>query len=141
MHGLRLCRDKGIKVGLRFTMTQDNAEELPQLLDLMKEERINKFYFSHLNYAGRGNKNREDDVFLNTTRWAMDLLFNWVLEEQRNGRETEFVTGNNDVIILVRADYVRERSEGTHIKPATVQLYGVHVLGFFHNGVVNADFG
>jgi Fe-coproporphyrin III synthase len=30
MHGIRLCREHGIKVGLRFTITQDNAHELPQ---------------------------------------------------------------------------------------------------------------
>ena len=96
MRGLRLCREQGIKVGLRFTMTQDNAEELPQLLDLMAEERIDKFYFSHLNYAGRGNKNRDDDAFVHTTRWAMDLLFQRALAEVRAGRKTEFVTGNND---------------------------------------------
>ena len=41
MHGLRLCRDRDIKVGLRFTMTQDNAPELPQLLELMDRESIN----------------------------------------------------------------------------------------------------
>ena len=96
MQGLRLCRDRGIKVGLRFTMTRDNAHELPQLLDLMDNERIDKFYFSHLNYAGRGNKNRKDDVFLKTTRWAMDLLFERALADARSGRGTEFVTGNND---------------------------------------------
>ncbi len=86
MQGLRLCRDLGIKVGLRFTMTQDNSTELPQLLDLMTRERINKFYFSHLNYAGRGNKNRQDDVIHNTTRWAMDLLFDRALEDAFKGQ-------------------------------------------------------
>ncbi|MEK6771805.1 MAG: radical SAM protein, partial [Pseudomonadota bacterium] len=35
MHGIRLCHQKGIKVGMRFTMTQDNAAELPELLKLM----------------------------------------------------------------------------------------------------------
>jgi len=45
------------------------------LLDLMETEGIDKFYLSHLNYAGRGNINRKDDVILKTTRWAMDLLF------------------------------------------------------------------
>ncbi len=70
-------------------MTQDNADELPQLLDLMDEERVDKFYFSHLNYAGRGNKNRKDDVFLNTTRWAMELLFERALADVRGGRKTE----------------------------------------------------
>jgi heme d1 biosynthesis radical SAM protein NirJ len=96
MRGLRLCRDAGIKVGLRFTMTQDNASELPQLLDLMAIERIDKFYFSHLNYAGRGNINRKDDVMLKTTRWAMDQLFDRSWDYTRRGIRKEFVTGNND---------------------------------------------
>jgi MoaA/NifB/PqqE/SkfB family radical SAM enzyme len=56
MNGIRLCRDAGIKIGLRFTLTMDNARELPELLKLMKQEQIDKFYLSHLNYAGRGNK-------------------------------------------------------------------------------------
>ena len=96
MHGLRLCRDAGIKVGLRFTMTQDNAVELPALLDLMATERIDKFYFSHLNYAGRGNINRKDVVMLKTTRWAMDQLFDRSWDYTRRGIHKEFVTGNND---------------------------------------------
>jgi len=96
IRGLRLCREQNIKVGLRFTMTQDNAAELPQLLELMDSEEVDKFYFSHLNYAGRGNKNRKDDAFLHTTRWAMDLLFERALTDAKAGRSTEFVTGNND---------------------------------------------
>jgi MoaA/NifB/PqqE/SkfB family radical SAM enzyme len=62
MHGIRLCHDAGIKVGMRFTLTMDNAHELPELLAIMEQEKIDKFYLSHLNYAGRGNKNRKDDV-------------------------------------------------------------------------------
>jgi len=96
LRGVRLCRDAGIKVGLRFTMTRDNAAELPALLDLMAAERVEKFYFSHLNYAGRGNVNRKDDVMLQTTRWAMDQLFDRSWEYTRRGIRKEFVTGNND---------------------------------------------
>jgi heme d1 biosynthesis radical SAM protein NirJ len=108
MDGLRRCRERDIKVGLRFTMTQDNAVELPQLLDLMAEERIDKFYFSHLNYAGRGNKNRKEDAFVHTTRWAMDLLFQRALADARAGRETEFVTGNNDADGVYLLHWVRK---------------------------------
>ncbi len=108
MRGLRLCRERGIKVGLRFTMTRDNAEELPQLLDLMANERIDKFYFSHLNYAGRGNKNRKDDAFVQTTRWAMDLLFQQALADVRGSRETEFVTGNNDADGVYLLHWIRK---------------------------------
>jgi heme d1 biosynthesis radical SAM protein NirJ len=96
MRGIRLCHEAGIKVGMRFTLTIDNAHELPQLLDLMEQERIDKFYLSHLNYAGRGNKNRQDDVVHQLTREAMDLLFDTCWQHVQQGRESEFVTGNND---------------------------------------------
>ena len=96
MHAIRLCHARGIKVGMRFTMTQDNATELPELLNLMEAEGIDKFYLSHLNYAGRGNINRKDDVILKTTRWAMDLLFEKCWEYTQRGLHKEFVTGNND---------------------------------------------
>jgi len=96
MHGIRLCRDAGIRVGMRFTITTDTAHELPALLQLMEEEHIDKFYLSHLNYAGRGNKNRREDVHHKMTREAMDLLFDTCWADIQAGRTREFVTGNND---------------------------------------------
>ncbi|MBV2139247.1 MAG: heme d1 biosynthesis radical SAM protein NirJ [Candidatus Thiodiazotropha sp. (ex Ctena orbiculata)] len=96
MRGIRYCRDAGLKVGLRFTLTQDNAAELPDLLRLMDDEGIDKFYLSHLNYAGRGYKNRDDDVQHRITREAMNLLFATCWEDVHKGRKREFVTGNND---------------------------------------------
>jgi MoaA/NifB/PqqE/SkfB family radical SAM enzyme len=74
MRATDLCKERGIKVGLRFTLTQNNATELPQLLELMRARDIDKFFLSHLNYAGRGNVNRRDDAVHRTTRWAMDTL-------------------------------------------------------------------
>lgn len=96
MKGIRLCKARGIKVGIRFTLTQDNFQDLPGLLQLLEEEAINKFYLSHLNYAGRGNSNRKDDAFHQTTRRAMDLLFDTCRRYQQQGKHKEFVTGNND---------------------------------------------
>lgn len=96
MHAIRLCRERDIKVGLRFTLTQDNAAELPQLLQLMDDAQVDKFYLSHLNYAGRGNRNRRDDVYHRVTREAMLMLFERSLAEQRQGIFREYVTGNND---------------------------------------------
>ncbi len=109
MKAIRLCRDAGIKVGMRFTMTQDNAAELPQLLQLMDDEGIDKFYFSHLNYAGRGNINRKHDVVLNTTRWALELLFEKCWDDTQRGRRREFVTGNNDADGVYLLLWVRRR--------------------------------
>ncbi len=96
LSGIRLCRDIGVKVGLRFTLTQDNALDLPDLLQLMDDEDIGKFYLSHLNYAGRGNRNRTSDLHYQMTRDAMDLLFDTCWQDVISGRGREFVTGNND---------------------------------------------
>lgn len=96
MRGVRLCRDAGLKVGLRFTMTQDNSGELPDMLDMIDHEGIDRFYFSHLNYAGRGNHNRKDDAFFTATREAMEMLFDHCLDGIQSGAPKEFVTGNND---------------------------------------------
>ena len=38
--GVRACKERGVKVGLRFTMTNDNADQLPELLALAAAERV-----------------------------------------------------------------------------------------------------
>jgi heme d1 biosynthesis radical SAM protein NirJ len=96
LNGIRLCRDHGVKVGARFTLTRDNAADLPALLDLVEAERIDKFYLSHLNYAGRGNVNRKRDAAHATARAAVELIFEKALHYAQRGADKEFVTGNND---------------------------------------------
>ena len=96
LQALRLCRDAGLKVGMRFTLARDNARDLPALLDLMAEEGIHKFYLSHLNYAGRGNKNKDKDALVGMTREAMDLLIATGWSRLHRGEPVELVTGNND---------------------------------------------
>jgi len=96
LRGIELCREHGIKVGVRFTLTQDNSHELPELLDVVAEHQIDKFYLSHLNYGGRGNRHRKHDVFHQTTRQAMDLIFDRCWQELQQGVVREYVTGNND---------------------------------------------
>ncbi len=137
MAALRRCRELGIKVGLRFTMTQDNAAELPQLLQLMDDEGIDKFYFSHLNYAGRGNKNRKDDTHFQTTRWAMELLFERAMADVEAGRDTEFVTGNNDADGVFLLHWVRRRhpEQADHIE-AKLRRWGGNSSGV---NVANID--
>ena len=68
LNAIRELRAIDVKVGVRYTMTEDNAHDLPNLLALTEKEGIDKFYFSHLNYAGRGKKNRDTDAHYKTTR-------------------------------------------------------------------------
>ena len=96
LNAIHLLRQRGVKVGLRYTMTAMNGDQLTPLLELMEREDISKFYFSHLNYAGRGNLNRAKDAYFEATRQALDLLFDTAWVAAQAGRDHEFVTGNND---------------------------------------------
>ena len=93
---VRRLRARKVKVGLRFTMTMDNAQNLEPLLDLAEAEDVDKIYLSHLVYAGRGNKNRGDDAHWDVTRRAMDTLIARAWADVKNGVSREYVTGNND---------------------------------------------
>ena len=145
LHGIRLCRDKGIKVGIRFTLTQDNAQDLPGLLQLMEDERLDKFYLSHLNYAGRGNKNRKDDVVHQTTRQAMDLLFDTCWRYQQEGKHKEFVTGNNDADGVYLLFWTRQHfpEMETHMRAKLAQWggnsSGVNIANIDNLGNVHPD--
>ncbi len=109
LRGIRLCREQGIKVGMRFTLAAENAADFPGLLELMDAEGVDKFYLSHLNYAGRGNRNRRGDAAHERTRWALDLLFERCLADLRAGRPREYVTGNNDADAVYLRHWVAER--------------------------------
>ena len=143
LRGMRLLRDRGIKVGLRFTVTERNVESLPAMLDLMEQEEIDKFYLSHLVYAGRGNRYRGDDARHRTTRAVMDLVIERCRRHVAEGRGTEFVTGNNDadgVYFLrwverhhpERADHIRAKLEAWGGNASGVNVANIDNLGNVH---------
>ena len=134
---LRLCRDRGIKVGVRFTPTLDNAHELPALLELIEREGIERFYLSHLNYAGRGDTNRGADAHHRTTRWAMDLLFDACWNAVSQGRANDFVTGNNDADGVYLLHWARRRfpERAEHLR-AKLEQWGGNASGI---NVANID--
>jgi heme d1 biosynthesis radical SAM protein NirJ len=109
LQALRLLRQHGVKLGLRYTMTAMNAHDLPALLHLMRDEGISKFYFSHLNYAGRGNIHRGKDAHFTATRQALDLLLDTAWQAALDGREEDYVTGNNDADAPYMLGWLRER--------------------------------
>ncbi|KWR89584.1 heme d1 biosynthesis radical SAM protein NirJ [Cupriavidus sp. IDO] len=94
--GLRAARDAGLRVGVRMTLTEANAAELPALVGLTEAEGIDKFYLSHFNYAGRGRSHQSDDARHAGTRAALDWLFDHVWARTQRGHAGDFVTGNND---------------------------------------------
>jgi heme d1 biosynthesis radical SAM protein NirJ len=94
--GLRAARAAGLRVGVRMTLTEANAAQLPDLVALTECEGIDKFYLSHFNYAGRARSHRAEDAHHARTRAALDWLFDHVWQRTQQGHAGDFVTGNND---------------------------------------------
>ena len=136
--GARACKERGIKVGLRFTLTRDNADQLPQLLDLAEQEGIDKFYLSHLVYAGRGDKHRGEDADWSHSRAAMDLLIDRAWDAARAGRPLEIVTGNNDADAVYMLRWAGERFLGDRVRHLRdhLEAWGGNSSGV---GVANID--
>ncbi|MCC7548318.1 MAG: heme d1 biosynthesis radical SAM protein NirJ [Burkholderiales bacterium] len=135
--GIRRCREVGVKVGVRFTLTEMNAQELSWMLELLDAEAIDKFYLSHLNYAGRGNTNRRKDALLQTTRQAMDLVFASAWRDLQRGVAREYVTGNNDADAVYLLQWARAHA------PARVEALREHLQRWGGNasgvGIANID--
>ncbi len=145
MRGIHLCRERGIKVGVRYTMTEGNIESLNGILDLVHSEKIDKFYLSHLVYAGRGNRFRGDDAAHQTTRRAMDLMFERCWDYVERGEHKEFVTGNNDADGVYFLMWVEKNfpHRAAHIK-AKLEAWGgnasgVNVANIDNLGTVHPD--
>ncbi len=145
LNGIHLAQQKGIKVGLRFTATMDNIHQLPDMLKLMETENVDKFYLSHLSYAGRGNKNRQDDAELKSTRNMMNTLFDIAYKDAKSGGGREYVTGNNDADGVYLLLWVKENFPQSydHIRAKLVQwggnATGVNISNIDNLGDVHPD--
>lgn len=138
LRGVRACKARGIKVGLRFTLTRDNAGQLADLLKLCDDEGVDKFYLSHLVYAGRGDKNRGEDAVHDHTRAALDLLIDRAWTGVRENRPLDIVTGNNDADAVYMLNWARERFSADLIDNLTdhLEAWGGNSSGL---GVANID--
>ena len=93
--GIRICRDRGIKVGVRFTINRHNAADVPAIFDLLEAEKIPRCCFYHLVYAGRGSKLVEEDLSREGTRELLDLIMDRTKDLFSRGIPKEILTVDN----------------------------------------------
>ncbi len=96
LDGIRRCRDAGLIVGVRFTMTKRTIGELPWVFGLIEKEGISRGYFSHLVYSGRAERLLKEDLSHEETRRAVDLIFERAAYFIEKGMDKDIVTGSND---------------------------------------------
>jgi 12,18-didecarboxysiroheme deacetylase len=93
--GIRHCREAGVKVGLRVTMTQDNVKDIPAIFDLMEAERIPRLCLYHLVYCGRGAELAALDLPPEVRRATLDLIIDRTKRLHDQGFPVEVLTVDN----------------------------------------------
>lgn len=95
LRGLHNCQEEGIKVGLRFTINKQNVRDIPAIFDLLEKEKIPRICFYHLVYAGRGSKMVNEDLSLEESRQAVDLILERTRKLHEKGFPAEVLTVDN----------------------------------------------
>ncbi len=70
VRGIRNCQAAGVRVGLRLTLTQRNAQDIDGLFDFFEAQGVERACFYHLVPSGRGRAIANDDLTHAQTREA-----------------------------------------------------------------------
>ena len=95
MRGIRNCRDAGIRVGVRFTVTKENVGEIDDVFRIVEDEGIGRLCLYHLVYSGRGAYLAGIDLEVEEKRRLMNKLIERVERWNGEGREIEVMTVDN----------------------------------------------
>ena len=95
LEGIRACKRAGIKVGLRYTITKHNVQDLPGIFDLLEAEDIPRVCFYHLVYTGRGKDITEADLSHEESRKVVDYIIDRTADLHRRGVPKEVLTVDN----------------------------------------------
>lgn len=145
VEGLKLCKEAGLIAGIRFTMSKKTIGELPAIFDLLEKEDIERGYFAHLVYSGRGQKFSREDLDHMETRKAVDYIFNKAKDFSDRGIPKDIVTGSNDVdgvyLYLKLKETDPDRAENLHklLKGRGGNSSGVTLANIDNLGNVHPD--
>jgi len=95
VEGLRYCKNVGLKIGIRFTLTRRNKDEIDFIFDLAENEGIDRLCIYHLVYTGRGMDLMASDLTAKEKREALEIIWQKTLAFKENGVVQEVLTVGN----------------------------------------------
>ncbi|TET63326.1 radical SAM protein [Candidatus Aerophobetes bacterium] len=107
--GLQNAMEAGLKSGVRFTISEKNKDELPQVLDLVKERKIPRFCMYHLVYSGRGKELVSLDTSKVDKKKTIEFIIERTLKLCKEGTELEILTVDNPVDGIMIYRYIQKR--------------------------------
>ena len=145
LQGIRNCGEIGIRAGLRLTLNKHNVDDLNAIFDLLEAEGIRRACFYHLVYVGRGESIQADDLSLEESRAAVDLIFDRTEDLHARGVDIEILTVGNhaDGPHLLRRVQERDPERAQEV----LQLLrwnggnssGIGIGSVDHHGNIHAD--
>ncbi|MHC4637249.1 MAG: radical SAM protein, partial [Planctomycetota bacterium] len=95
--GIRNCKNAGVRVGLRLTLTRRNVQDIEALFDFFESENIERACFYHLVPSGRGSDIASEDLTHAQSREAIEIILAKTKQFKDAGRKTDILTVDNHV--------------------------------------------
>ncbi|OFW00229.1 MAG: hypothetical protein A3I61_08680 [Acidobacteria bacterium RIFCSPLOWO2_02_FULL_68_18] len=144
--GLAHARAAGMSTGVRLTVTQRNAGEVAPLVEWADARGVDRFYLSHLLYAGRGFRMAGDDLRPEESRALLERLFEAAERLIHRGAAIRLVTGGNDsdgpcLIAWIEARHGRRAARRVEavLRRRGGNSAGERILAIDHRGRVHPD--
>ncbi|NMB86128.1 MAG: radical SAM protein [Methanothrix sp.] len=139
LQGLRNARDAGLRTGLRITLTRDNWQDIPALLNLALDEEIPRFCLYHLVPTGRGAGIAERDVTPEQRRSVIKLLAEAAVELK--DRNIEILTTDSPMDGAYLLELLKDDPRHEYVKRLLTNAggcsAGVKVANINHRGDVH----
>jgi radical SAM protein with 4Fe4S-binding SPASM domain len=95
LKGVENCQKVGLKTGLRFTITRQNADKIPAVFDIAASANIRRICFYHLVKAGRAKKLDTFSLTPRQTRQVVDIIIEKTKEFVQKNLVDEVLTVGN----------------------------------------------
>ena len=106
--GIRAAKAAGNRTGVRFTLNNINKSDLPAVMDIIEQEKVDRFCMYHLVYAGRGSDMKNLDLPTEEKREICQFLIDKTLDFNRRGVDIEILTTDNHADGLYLLDYIKQ---------------------------------
>ena len=139
LQGLKNARNAGLKTGLRITLTRDNWQDVPALLNLALVEDIPRFCLYHLVPTGRGAGMADRDVTPEQRRSVIRLLAE--AAEELKGKDIEILTTDSPMDGAYLLELLKGDPRRDHVRELLTNAggcsTGVKVANINHRGDVH----
>lgn len=102
IQGIRNCLAAGVKVGIRLTIQKLNQNHIPQIFQIIADEKIPRACFYHFVNCGNGKAETELLLSHEETRVAVNTIIDETQKLHAKGQPSEILTVDNhcDAILL-----------------------------------------